>query len=407
LLFRRHLAIDVKAIANPTEIQTVDILKWRAALLKRLRAFRKLQRTYIPNLRTFLTPSQRQMWDSETDRDMEAVRLFLPSDILDAKKRVRACAMGMPAVEADLRVGEACEALNALRQGLRTRTMTNRFRLRHCTGQRMLTRGQGILRQINLKIHKAKLRYRYVRNALKRLKGDGPWERELRVLEDNDVRALNERALTDEEAEQRKAVHDYEDIAEEGGVAAFGVVALGEGRRTLSWIWYSARPEEPTEVELVEGTPSRTAFLSLVLLLIDNLLALRVEWCKAYARMRRWREDVVLVEEEMRRTIEYGHWAGHEWARRVDARAGVEEELLEGLRAYAREQEKREATTRETLAVKWAGVREKGRAYLAWETAPGVEVVVPLDEEEDDGDEDEDEEGSPDYEDEGDDEVLE
>jgi hypothetical protein len=78
--------------------------------LKRLRAFRKLQRTYMPNLQTSLTPSQRQMWDSETDRDMEAVGLFLPSDILDAKKRMRACAVGLPAVEAYLRVGEArCE----------------------------------------------------------------------------------------------------------------------------------------------------------------------------------------------------------------------------------------------------------------------------------------------------------
>ncbi|KAJ7363734.1 hypothetical protein DFH08DRAFT_798213 [Mycena albidolilacea] len=308
---QQHLAIDVKVIANPMEIQTVDILKRRAALLKRLWAFCKLQQTYMPNLRTFLTPSQHQMWDSETDRDVGAVRLFLPSDILDAKKRMRACAVGLLVVEADLHVGEAREALNALRQG-----------------QRMLTWGQGILRQINLKIHKAKLRYHYVRNALKQLKGDGPWERELRVLEDNDVRALNKRTLTDEEAEQ---------------------------------------PKEPTEVESVD--------------------ALCVEWYKAYARMQRWHEDVVLVEEEMRRIIEYGHWAGREWARRVDARAGVEEELLEG--------EKREATTRETLAVKWAGVHEKGHAYLAWETAPGVEVVVPLDEEEDDGDEDE--EGSPDY----------
>jgi hypothetical protein len=80
---------------------------------------------------------------------------------------VRACAEGLPDVEADLRTGEAREALHALRQGLRTRTMTNCFRLRHCTSQRMLTRGQGILCQINLKIHKAKLRYRYVRDALK------------------------------------------------------------------------------------------------------------------------------------------------------------------------------------------------------------------------------------------------
>jgi hypothetical protein len=172
----------------------------------------------------------------------------------------------------------------------------------------MLRWGQGILCQINLKIHKAKLRYRYVQNALKRLKGDGPWERELRVLEDSDVRALNERALTEEEAEQRQTVHDYEDVVEEGGVAAFGVVALGEGRRTLSWIWYTATSEDPTETELVEGTRAEQHQNYALM----DPIALRVEWCKAYTCMRCWHEDVVLVEEEMRCTIEFGHWEAGE-----------------------------------------------------------------------------------------------
>lgn len=262
---RRNLAIDVKAVTNPTEAQTVDILKRRNMLLRRIRAFRKLQRAYMPNVRRFLTASQRAMWDSETERDAEAVRLFMPSDILDNVKRVKACAVGLPDIESDLQTGEAREALHALRQALRARTMTNRFRLRHCTGQRMLTRGQGVLRQINLKIHKAKLRYRYARNALMRLKSHGPWEKELRVLEDSDVRALNERALTAEEAEQRKSIHDYEDIAEEGGVAAFGVVALGESRRTLSWIWYTAKSAEPTEAELVEGARAEQCLITLSL----------------------------------------------------------------------------------------------------------------------------------------------
>jgi hypothetical protein len=72
------------------------------------------------------------------------------------------------------------------------------------------------------------------------------------VLEEADVRALNERALTEEERAQREAVHDLRDV-EEGGVSAYGVVALGESRRTLSWIWYAAKAGEPTEQELVEG----------------------------------------------------------------------------------------------------------------------------------------------------------
>ncbi|KAJ6479819.1 hypothetical protein C8R45DRAFT_1054444 [Mycena sanguinolenta] len=338
---QRYLTIDVKAVANPTEKQTVNFLKWCVALLKRIRAFRKLQRAYMPNIRKYLTATQHTQWDSESDRNAEGIRLFLPSDISSRVNREKACVVGLAEVEADLRVGEACEALNALRQGLRTCTMTNRFRLRNCTGQRMLKRGQGVLRQVNLKVHKAKLRHRYARNPLLRLRGNGAWEKELRVLEDDD-----------------------------GGIAAYGVVALGEGRRTLLWIWYAAKTGEPTEAELVE--------------------ALRVEWCKAYARTRRWHEDVVLVEEEMRRTIEYGHWLAGEWN--------------EGLAAYTQEQAHREEETCRILMKWWAGVREKGRAYLAHETALGVEVVIPVDE--DDAAEHDDEEGAPDYEDEGDDEIM-
>jgi uncharacterized protein HemY len=123
--------------------------------------------------------------------------------------------------------------------------------------------------------------------------------------------------------------------------------------------------------------------------------------------MRRWNEDVVLVEEEMRRTIEYGYWSAHEWLTRRMARAGtVEDELMEGLTAYAREQEHREITTSQQLTTRWAQIREKGRRFLARETAQGVEVVVPLDVD-DEGEDDENEEGPPDYEDEGDDEILE
>ncbi|KAJ6528208.1 hypothetical protein B0H19DRAFT_1275002 [Mycena capillaripes] len=384
---QRYLAIDVKAVANPTDVQTIDFAKRRASLVKRIRAFRKLQRTYMPNVSKFLTATQRALWDSETERNAEAVHLFLPSDILDRAKRVQACAVGLPDVEADLRIDEARTALEALRQGLRTRTMTNRYRLRHCTGQRMLTRGQGILRQINLRIHKAKLRYRYACNALTRLKDHGVWEKELQVLQDSDVRALNERALTAEEAAQWESIHELGDVPEEGGIGALGVVAAGEGRRTLSWIWYTAKATDPTEAELIE--------------------ALRVEWCKAHARMRRWHEDVVLVEEEMRRTLEYGYWAAAEWVRRGSARDEVSVELGEGLAAYAAEQQDREIRTCEALAGKWLRIRERGREYLAGQTPSGVDVVIPLDDGDDDrADSDDEEEGAPDYDDEGDDEIL-
>ena len=110
--------------------------------------------------------------------------------------------------------------------------------------------------------------------------------------------------------------------------------------------------------------------------------------------------------------IEHIATSVREFVRVAGARASeVDKELMEGLTAYAREQEDREKRTSEILAAKWGRIRQKGRAYLARETLGsdgivGDDIVVLLDDEEEaeGGDE---EEGIPDYEDEGDDEVLE
>lgn len=153
-----------------------------------------------------------------------------------------------------MREGEASEGLEAVRHGLRTRTMTNRYKLRNWTGQGMMTKGLGILRHINIKIHAAKLRYRYARAALLALRGHGQWEERLRVLEDDDVRALNERALTAEEKSQNEHWAELGGAFIEGGVARASALAAGEGSHTLSWIWYSAgRAADENDLRLHDG----------------------------------------------------------------------------------------------------------------------------------------------------------
>ncbi|KAJ7437712.1 hypothetical protein FB451DRAFT_1193107 [Mycena latifolia] len=331
------------------DAQNTDFIKRRAAVLRRIRGFRKLQKQYMPNLQTYLSQSQQGVWDNQGVREAEAVRLFMPSDIADSKKRDQACAVGLPTVEEELREGEAHESLEEL--------------LRNLTGQQALTRGQGVLQQINVRIHKAKLCYRYARNAVLRLRGHGPWEKVLQALEDKDIRALNEHAMTEEEVARRQVLKELGEVVE-GGIEELEARTGGETQRTLSWIWYTAKPTDPEEQELVE--------------------ALRVEWCKAYAWLRRWTEDVVLVEEEMRQTIEFGYWAAAEWQLRASRRTGeVSKEVREGLVAYAREQSKREVDTCEKLQTQWAGIRAKGQVYLTGEALATVEeVVIPLEQEE-------------------------
>ncbi|KAJ7807758.1 hypothetical protein B0H14DRAFT_3482945 [Mycena olivaceomarginata] len=273
---QRQLAVTIKAAGpNPTPTQQLDVLKRRLALRLRIQGFRKLQMTYMPKVRQYLSASQKAVWDAD-DQQPEATRLFLPSDLGSEASRVKACAAGLDGVEARMRTGEAGEALTQLCRGLRTRTMTNKFKIRNWSGQRALTRGQGILRQINIRIHAAKLRYRYARQALLKLKGHGEWETQFWVLQDDDVRALNDRSLREEEQAQDEQLGA---LGVADGLPAIGAVVAGEGHRTLSWIWYVHSTTAEGDAKLHE--------------------ALRVEWCKAYSRANRWREELVLLEEEM------------------------------------------------------------------------------------------------------------
>ncbi|KAJ7876466.1 hypothetical protein B0H14DRAFT_2568181 [Mycena olivaceomarginata] len=258
------------------------------------------------------------------------------AELGDSGNRRKACAVGLPEVEARMREGEAREALEFVRQGLRSRTMTNRFRIRNYTGQGALTRGQGILRQINIKIHLGKIHYRYARAALLVLRGHGVWEEALRVLKDEDVRALNERAITAEEAATGEQLDNLaRALGTPAGITVAEGLAAGEGSHTLSWIWYTVG------ATMDEDDPKLHE-------------ALRVEWCRAYARSHRFEEEIRLLREEMRRTIAYGRTAASEW----DLLAGVElpnstPEITEGRQAYAAEKAERERDTCKLLEKKW------------------------------------------------------
>ncbi|KAF9062495.1 hypothetical protein BDP27DRAFT_1233554 [Rhodocollybia butyracea] len=181
----------------------------------------------------------------------EKIKLFMPSELDNHSVRNAACAGKIWEQEGQLRQGEAIDALNTVRQGLRARTLTNNFKLKNVTGQRHNTRAQGVLRQIDLGINSNKIRYRYARNALFRLWGHGDWEKKLQILRDGDVRGLNERALNTEELAQEEFLRERGLLNELQGAGfaspGVAVVAGDTGKRTLSWIWYdmSIDPEDP------------------------------------------------------------------------------------------------------------------------------------------------------------------
>ncbi|KAF8179820.1 hypothetical protein K438DRAFT_1768842 [Mycena galopus ATCC 62051] len=183
---QRKLTVDVCALKDLTGTQMLGLTKRCTALLKHIHKFRQIQNMYMPALRSVLSASQKQMYDGESEQAAEATRLFMPSEIKNGHLRARVCTVGVPDIEARMREGETSEVLEDVRGGLRTCTMANRYKLRNYTGQGLLTRGQNILRTISLRIHSAKIRYRYACAALLALRGHGQWEERLRVLADGD-----------------------------------------------------------------------------------------------------------------------------------------------------------------------------------------------------------------------------
>jgi hypothetical protein len=71
---------------------------------------------------------------------------------------------------------------------------------------------------------------------------------------------------------------------------------------------------------------------------VTGSAGLRCEWAKSKARADRWAEEVVLLVEEMRRVIAFLHWKASWWMTQVAARKGLQEDISDGVAAYAAKQ---------------------------------------------------------------------
>ncbi|KAF7969254.1 hypothetical protein HWV62_27842 [Athelia sp. TMB] len=339
---QRKLRSDMKQHPDPTTLQKSQFQSRRVALRKRILQVRELQAIYMPGLRTVL-PDPTVLDDAPHAR-AEDIRLYFPSDLNTGTIRDRACINGIPDVEARARQALAYDNLHDLRRHLLTRTFLNKWRVKNVSGQRTSTRARSLQHTIDMKVHDAKIRYRRSRSALFALRGSGHWESILKELKDDDVRGLNERLMTEREKaerERRIATGKPTDQDTLEGVPVEGT--LGDGKRTLSWIWilYSGEDNSPEMIE-----------------------ALRIEWAKCRARAARWHEELMLLKEEMRRVLQFSEWKWLWWRDRIAMRSDDDPTLMEGLRAYALEHADDELAIKESLSLKWADIRKRVEVVL-------------------------------------------
>jgi hypothetical protein len=256
---RQGLRLEVKGQEKQTLLQKTSIVERRTILLKRIQRFRKIQQVYMPGFEPRDNAHFERIASPNSLRSVhvEDTKLFLPSDLFKADRR-KYCPGGLAAMGDRLRHVEATDSLENLQHHLRTRSFTNQFKVANITGQIHNTHAWETQHRIDDRVRAADLQYRRARNALLKLRGNGPWEDSLKVLEQSDVRALNERELTAQEKEDVRRVRERIGLVVEADVAnqervAATAAAVGEGQRRPSWIWFTGNIHEDVDDPLTRA----------------------------------------------------------------------------------------------------------------------------------------------------------
>jgi hypothetical protein len=207
----------------------------------------------------------------------ETMDLFLPSSFTDDGIRRSVCPDSLIKIEEELRMAQMSEALANLRRQIRKRTFAGLLKNKNGDGQAYWLRSNSFISQIQSSVREHQKEYKTARTAMLSLCPIGKWQETYRELEEKDLRGLTEKSIREEEAQTLKRTREMagiedsddesdesDDDAEEDWIQALQPdqdrrSVLGEGYRTLSWIWFTYAPnslgdgsvqygEEPKEV---------------------------------------------------------------------------------------------------------------------------------------------------------------
>lgn len=298
---------------TPTSKQQADLQDKRTTLIRRIQRWREVQLTYIPCVGPILAAAL--CVTTETDTPFielaEHTSLHLPSS-LPQHLRESPSISHVVEKEKRLRIAQADDALADIRRQRRIITGLWQFKKLNVagTGNKPNTRMRSLYNRFNNKMQRSAERYRAAHTALLSLEPHGTWRERLKFLRSSDIRGPGK---------------------DDDGTS--------NGRFEPSWIWLVPRVNSAPDMEDSEAH-------------LDD--SMRPEWAKSQARMKRWEEEVLIVEEEMRRVIVYLEWKAGWWREqgilRGKANAG-DFDILDGVEAYAQKQ----ASILERLAAKCAG----------------------------------------------------
>ncbi|KDR72076.1 hypothetical protein GALMADRAFT_74300 [Galerina marginata CBS 339.88] len=320
---------------NLTLTEKGTLADQRNQLTVRIRAWERLQAIYMPGLLQYRTDLIARVPTAADDSEYpEDSKLWLPFNI-PVEYRASVCIAGLPNAEEKLRTAQCYDALENVRHILKIKSRMVHFKNKNVRGQRDGTRSRSVIDGVHERARAAAAKYRAARSAKMNLSGPGDWELILQELRDTDLRSYQDpsrlrvrqaRKGTLEDDQMEVIEDDVLEAEQEHGPDESDTAlyneprtrrdGTGETRRTLSWIWVtqSRTPDAADET--------------------DDIL--RSEWAKSRARALRAKEEVLLIKEEMRRTLEYlkhqvASWTAHSTSASTESKG-----LAEGRAGFAR-----------------------------------------------------------------------
>lgn len=317
---RRTLKSSSKAPAGRNV--KVDVIERRNILRRRIQHWIEAQNVYMPSITQLRirTLSVVQPLD-ELDHSDEAPRtakhampnpedtvLWLPS-ALPPSLRVGDLTKKLLDTELRLRLAQAEDSLTDIRRLRRIMRGISEFKRLNIsgTGTKANTKARTLYTSFERKQKQSVDRYRAAHQSLLSIDPTGEWRPRFRELLDSDLTGPGRRFQED---------------------------VRGEGYREISWIWRTGGGANI-------GTESSAEYNK----------SMRAEWAQTRARAERWKEEVELLQEEMRRVIRFLQWRATWWGERRDLRAGnITSDLADGIGAYAL----RQSVMHRGLATKFA-----------------------------------------------------
>ncbi|KAF7305850.1 CxC2 domain-containing protein [Mycena chlorophos] len=323
---QRRTRVQAELKKAKSTASKINLGNMRRKIDQMLVKFRALQATYCP---AALVRLQRKEHALKPDVVPEDIPLVMPS-ALSIKECETGCSPGITDIEVALRQAQCREALVALRNQLHIKARLLLYKKNSSRHQAMNTRSRTLINRNESKVKLQAEKYQGAWRALRSLLG-------VEYSEFQRLRAEDVRCMEDAETVDQKLAKEARRLKAQSKLVAMGELPLvdtseerlraedagdsdeevsnlgkgqqdnekrGEGKRIMSWIWNTTRVNG-SEAELEE--------------------AMRVEWCKALARSRRWSEETFVAAINIHQKYLYlarvnALWLSSSGSRHVPAR---------------------------------------------------------------------------------------